>query len=279
MQIFVRNRAVATAALVIEALALLALSALLAAVVFDLLDQRTADEALLRSPPDWGEAAKSEALRMLLRWGPLLTIAVILAHRRGFWLLRPTRSRSPAADWKTLVATGLGVGLILAPLSTLPRYFHYSGTGLGDVPAIWDILYFAEWNTEFWLFMAVGSFLIVPIVEELFFRGYFLGSLLRELQPAWAIGVSSLVFAAVHVQYLRLDTFSIYNSMTVIISAVAAAWLVVKTRSLLPAIVAHAYSNVPRPLDWAPFEPILGIAGAALLFWCVRRMAEGARPS
>lgn len=41
--------------------------------------------------------------------------------------------------------------------------------------------------------------LLAPVFEELMFRGLLLRSLRRRLEPVWAIGISALVFACIHV--------------------------------------------------------------------------------
>jgi len=43
-----------------------------------------------------------------------------------------------------------------------------------------------------------GSVLIAPFCEEVFFRGFVLTGLLRDLSPTWAILISSLLFAVAH---------------------------------------------------------------------------------
>ncbi|MBI1393989.1 MAG: CPBP family intramembrane metalloprotease [Alphaproteobacteria bacterium] len=102
--------------------------------------------------------------------------------------------------------------------------------------------------------MAVSSFGLVPIVEDLFFRGYHVGALATRYSRAATIFISASVFALVHLQYLRLDLFAILNVASVFVTAAGLAWTVIATRSLLPAMVAHAYANTPRPLERAPYE-------------------------
>jgi membrane protease YdiL (CAAX protease family) len=46
--------------------------------------------------------------------------------------------------------------------------------------------------------LAVTAGLVAPVCEELLFRGLLLRSLARRLDPAWAVGVSALVFALAH---------------------------------------------------------------------------------
>jgi len=119
--------------------------------------------------------------------------------------------------------------------------------------------------------MAIGSFALIPIVEELFFRGYFLGSLNRRLSAIWAINLSALVFALVHLQYVSANFFALYNLAAVFLVGVVYAWSVYFTQSLLPAITGHAFGNLPQPLEWAPYEVGLLVPAVALLVWLVPR--------
>ncbi len=45
----------------------------------------------------------------------------------------------------------------------------------------------------------LGSIIIAPICEELFFRGFVLPGLLHEMSPVWAVLISAALFATAHV--------------------------------------------------------------------------------
>lgn len=45
----------------------------------------------------------------------------------------------------------------------------------------------------------LGSILIAPFCEELFFRGFVLPGLLKEMSPLWAVFISAALFAIAHV--------------------------------------------------------------------------------
>lgn len=74
-----------------------------------------------------------------------------------------------------------------------------------------------------------GAVIIAPFCEEIFFRGFVLSGLLHDLSPAWAIVISSALFAIAHVDpgsfvplfaiglclgFLRLRTGSTWASMS-----------------------------------------------------------------
>ncbi|MDP3387591.1 MAG: ABC transporter permease subunit [Eubacteriales bacterium] len=85
----------------------------------------------------------------------------------------------------------------------------------------------------------VRLFLIIAltpgICEEILFRGFALRPLEKTLGPKWAILVTSLAFAIVHLDFIRLiPTF---------ILGVAFGFVAVKTRSIFPSIILHTLNN------------------------------------
>ena len=74
-----------------------------------------------------------------------------------------------------------------------------------------------------------------PLVEELFFRGFLLRGLERRLGTTWAVLVSSLVFAGVHLQGLQFPALFLFGLL--------AAWLTVRSGRLGPAWAAHVGFN------------------------------------
>lgn len=98
--------------------------------------------------------------------------------------------------------------------------------------------------TSAWHFVLLALIAVVgtPVVEELFFRGLLLRSLLkRRLHPALAIAISSLVFALLHISASGAAAI-VAPAVTLLYGAVLAvlAW---RTGRLGPGIVAHALVN------------------------------------
>lgn len=118
--------------------------------------------------------------------------------------------------------------------------------GLGeDVP--WRTALFAmDWTSwQFWLLMAIGSYALIPLVEELFYRGYMQGRLTEDLGPAAAILAVGLLFTLSHSQYHIANLLNIARIPTLLFSAIAWGYVYYRTRSLVPTIVAHALINIP----------------------------------
>jgi len=259
--------------LILEPIFLLIIFGLLAShlVPFSGVEVGAADLALLQSPPDWGALALIEGKSQGIKWGLLLAAAWLLARMRGYRLTKPINVEGPFLSVGQLLLFGFAIAVPLYLVAILPRWYHFRIALLGEAPPIWNLIYGADWTFEFWLFMAIGSFALIPIVEELFFRGYFLGSLNRRLSAVWAVTLSAVVFALVHLQYVSADFFALYNLAAVFLVGLVYAWSVYFTRSLLPAITGHTFGNLPQPLEWVPYEVGLLVPAVALLVWLVPR--------
>ncbi len=83
--------------------------------------------------------------------------------------------------------------------------------------------------------------IVSPVLEEMLFRGIFLRSFLRQYAPQRAIVMSALLFALAHL--------NVYQALTAFVIGLLLAWLYVKTQSLLPSILAHAFYNL-NALAW-----------------------------
>ncbi len=82
----------------------------------------------------------------------------------------------------------------------------------------------------------LGSLVFAPVFEELIFRGLLYGTLrVRLAWPLAALG-SALVFALAH-------GYGVAGFVSVFLSGLLWAWSYERTRSLLPAMAAHAANN------------------------------------
>jgi CAAX prenyl protease-like protein len=179
-------------------------------------------------------------LKLPIGWSyPLRTLAVLtalLVVSRGLIALKPSR---PA--WSALL--GLAVFAIwIAPDLLFPGYRQHwlfrnalTGAPAATIPAA------LRGNPLFLFFRIAGSVLLVPIVEELFWRAWLMRRLISpavEEVPLGAYGAASfwivaLLFASEHGAYwdVGLAAGIAYNS-----------WMI-RTRSLADCILAHAVTN------------------------------------
>jgi len=193
-----------------------------------------------------------------------LLIVLLFQYSGWFVLILPIgwwhRRRRPRDYGVTTSGQSLGslitAGVVLYCVADLPTKLLGAideAAGLGtDVP--WrEALFALDWTTwQFWLLMAIGSFAFIPIVEELFYRGYCQSRLAEDLGPAPAIVAVALMFTLSHSQYHIPDLFNVTRIATLVISAVAWGYVFYRTRSLVPTIVAHVLINIPirGPVMW-----------------------------
>ena len=106
---------------------------------------------------------------------------------------------------------------------SIPILDRFSSELLGDylmsTPTIFDFLKFV---------------ILVPIFEELFFRGIILGSFLKKYSPREAIILSAIIFAIPHGAGL----------LGVLLGGLFLGWIYFMTNNLLLSIVAHASVNL-----------------------------------
>lgn len=158
-----------------------------------------------------------------------------------------TISRAPLSvkPARPLWSIGLGVAVFLiwvGPDQLFPAYrewlpFHNSvvGQAIGTTPEA------ERHNATFLLFRVLVSVIAVPILEELFWRGFLMRWLINRdfrrvplgAYSAGAFWIVALLFASEHGPYwdVGLITGLIYN------------WWMVRTRNLWDCILAHAVTN------------------------------------
>lgn len=199
--------------------------------------------------PDWLAAAIAESEWLGVRFGMTLLAAWAIAAWRGGPTRREASLSTGGHSIIALMAMGVGVCLVmLLPVRlAMAIDFHIP---LGERTPMWDLMARSEWTPEFWLFMAASSFVIVPIVEELFFRGYMLGRFRENFTAGGAALLTAVLFWISHGQYITGDPYLAFHSVNVLLGAIVMAWMTLKTGSLIPALTAHVLFNVPGQFAW-----------------------------
>lgn len=152
-------------------------------------------------------------------------------------------------DFLRLAAVGIALGLVSIPLSAVAERIalEVAGAVVGPAEAErWDELEHAAVPVEHLLKgtlspgdLAVIVVLIcgvVPLTEELFFRGFAFGAMRARWRKSAAILVSAAFFAAVHLQVIHF--------LPILALGIVLAYAYDQTGSLVAPIFIHAVNNL-----------------------------------
>jgi membrane protease YdiL (CAAX protease family) len=144
--------------------------------------------------------------------------------------------------WLLVVPGFIAFALVALPVKLL--WVAKRFLPLGPGPAVWGLLD-KNWTPSFWLFLAVSSFAVTPMLEELFYRGYCQTRLEEDFGGMGAIVIVSLFMTLGHNQYHQLSLLSIGSIFALIPLMLGMGYVYWRTRSLVPAMILHAAVNVP----------------------------------
>lgn len=208
-------------------------------------------------------------------------LTLLLFQNAGYFLLAGPlnwwyRRRRPADygftraghTWKLLLVAGLATA----------AFFEWPVVGISVVNSIhpgptapWRqaLMAMSMWRWQYWLFTGVLSWAGAPFFEELFFRGYCQRRLAEDWGDGPAIFGAACLFTFGHSQYFRADPYNMGTLAGLLLSAIGFGLVFAWTRSLIPAIVAHAVFDVPMSTAW---QGVL-LAGLVIGALLVRRRA------
>ncbi len=156
----------------------------------------------------------------------------------GFiWKMAALRRPYPVRDYLGLrpftvrqAAEGVGaLGLLLALLTVINHWVHQPPNAI-----MLDIFRTATVAPLLWLVIVV----VVPIYEELVFRGFLVQGLSRSRIGPWgAVIAASAGWTAIHSQY------GIFECSELFVLGLILGWLRVRTGSIWPAVIVHAVNN------------------------------------
>lgn len=202
-----------------------------------------------------------------LNLGPLPTLAQVLtvgfvqsaifaglslyvALRR--YALPPAALGIRVERWPAWTAAGIAAGLLAIPLSMQAEELGITLIGLvtgrpraeemADQEHLGDVLTAILQGPLTPAQLALVFVLVcgvVPVAEEIFFRGFLYGAL-RRWGVSLAAALSALLFAAVHSQ--------IVHFLPIFLLGIIMALLYERTGSLIPPVVVHAVNNVVATL-------------------------------
>ena len=199
--------------------------------------------------PDFTQAAWVNAEFFAYQYGGVVVVLALLAMVRGRFSFRELGISKGKRSFTQLVVIGVTAGAVANIASTI----IFAGKELfplGDDTPFWWVIKRADWDLDMWIFMAVGSYALVPLLEEFAYRGGMLGFMARAFAPGAALLGIGILFAAMHSQYWSIGPIGLITLAGVIYAGVIFGYVFLRTGSLVPAIIAHAMINVPVALEY-----------------------------
>ena len=86
-----------------------------------------------------------------------------------------------------------------------------------------------------------------PLVEELLFRGVMLSAVARYVGNSWAIVLTAVLFACVHLPDLAFLWYALPN---LALLGLVLGWLRVQSGSIWPAVLTHGINNLMAVVSW-----------------------------
>jgi membrane protease YdiL (CAAX protease family) len=249
----------------IEVLGVLALGWLLTRLLLQLLPlpplETELERAVLAQRPDLLRLAALAVVPLTLQAACLLVPAHVISRflRGESFLGSPGPVRRAAGIPLTALTAFCFAALPMRGLLVVNEVHP-----LGKEPYYWE-LFHKPWGLGFWVFMAVGSFVLIPVLEELVYRGYCQTRLERAFGGTGAVVGTSVLFAVVHFQYYRADVLNVgmVLSLFVVSLGIGAAYLA--TRSILAPMLVHSLMNVPATAPWDLAFVGVMVVGAVVL--------------
>ncbi|MBN1773324.1 MAG: CPBP family intramembrane metalloprotease [Deltaproteobacteria bacterium] len=167
---------------------------------------------------------------------PLTVLVGLRIDPDGFARLRDGLTLGPARTSTTVFALLLGLAAVL-PVAELDNLLQYLvPQDPEERRQLLRMMSFEGWASQLAKVFAIA--VVTPIGEELIFRGILLRWLRRSYGRLPALLGSSVLFAVAHL--------SLRGLLPYVLLGLAFGWVVDRSRSVLPAIGAHAaYNAVP----------------------------------
>ena len=202
----------------------------------------------------------------VLQYGSYFLLIVPLNwwyRRRGLKAYGLTRA---GYSWRWLLFAGLATAF----LSAWPALMHSVVDAIHPLGATvpWrQGLFDMSWRRwQFWLFAGVLSYAVVPVLEELLYRGYYQRRLAEDWGDAPAIIGASCLFVISHRQYFILNAYNVTMVVSLFCLALGLGTVFAYTRSLIPSMIAHAIINIPMTPRWQAGLLIVFLVGAVFVF-------------
>lgn len=144
------------------------------------------------------------------QWIPYLVVALVLTSLRGNGPVVDLGLRTRPSDVPIGLVIGVACQFVLVPVVTQPILW-LTDRDIDDVEEAARTLVDkvdTPSETAMLLFMVA---VMAPLVEELFYRGMIQRTLLRTLPAPAAVGITAVVFGAVHLQLLAFGALAAFG--------------------------------------------------------------------
>jgi ABC-2 type transport system permease protein/sodium transport system permease protein len=134
------------------------------------------------------------------------------------------------------------LGVSLWPIADLiQRALRQLGLGLDTALLAGASERFQRWREVSPVLIVVGFAIVPAVLEELFFRGFLFGALLRASGPRAAIIGSALFFGVFHL--VDQGLIVVERGLTSTLLGLILAWLCWRSGSVIPGMILHAVHN------------------------------------
>lgn len=186
------------------------------------------------------------AILVILTLGIAAAITLLLAHR--WWPALWTKANPPGLGFSWPARPGWFALAVIAGVAA-PLAGGWLTQFLARGHALTQNIAQLGENTP----MALRIALVVvvttvgPLVEETLFRGVLFSALWQKWGSAWAVVLSSLVFALIHLPGMQFQWFGLPD---LLLLALLLAGLRLRSGSIWPSMLAHAINNGLAVVAW-----------------------------
>lgn len=171
--------------------------------------------------------------------GSLILIPIYYFYLRGRHRRDPrTLMNEPRTAKKalyTVLFTFIGLSLshlLVLGMDALSTHWEFLAIKLEEYEELSKML---AGETTHWFFNLLGTVILVPIAEEMLFRGIVMGAYLPAMKPGWALTISSVLFALFHMNFVQ--------SSYVLILAFILGYVYLRTRNFFYPVLLHMTYN------------------------------------
>ena len=158
----------------------------------------------------------------------VIILVIVLALARG--LAPATLGLRAPASWRAAAGWLAGALVAIWVIGAILNLFLKAGEEQGLVPDGWDSDRAAAFAANF-----VVVALVAPVVEELTYRGLGFAAVRDAFGAIAAVGVTAAAFGLAHGLVVALPVLTIFGLIL--------GWLRLRTESLYPPIILHAFFN------------------------------------